>query len=68
MIIRNIFVSKIHYDDEIARVNQWQKIKLFLFITSLVQRYEIQNEKGKQLPSLDEIIGLTHTPKTIKRD
>lgn len=66
MIIRNIFVSKIHYDDEIARVNQWQKIKLFLFIMSLVQRYEIQNEKGKQLPSLDGIIGLTHTPKTIE--
>lgn len=39
------------------------KMELFLFMTSLVQRYEIQKEAGKPLPSLDGIKGLTYSPK-----
>lgn len=39
------------------------KMELFLFMTSLVQRYEVQKEKGKPLPSLDGIEGLTYSPK-----
>lgn len=42
------------------------KIKLFLFMASLVQRYETQDETVKPLSSLDGIIGLTDTPKTTK--
>ncbi|XP_056000121.1 cytochrome P450 2C11-like [Ostrea edulis] len=39
------------------------KMELFLFMTSLVQRYQIENERGEPLPSLEGIVGFVYSPK-----
>nr|XP_022302973.1 cytochrome P450 2E1-like [Crassostrea virginica] len=41
------------------------KMELFLFMTSLIQRFEIHNEAGKLLPSLKGNFGLTYTPQSL---
>ena len=41
------------------------KMELFLFMTSLIQRFEIHNEAGKPLPSLEGILGLTYAPQNF---
>lgn len=42
------------------------KMELFLFMTALIQRYEIQNDAGKPLPSLEGILGLSYSPKNYE--
>ncbi|KAL5012956.1 hypothetical protein ScPMuIL_011507 [Solemya velum] len=42
------------------------KIEMFTFLTSIVQQYVIAPPENEPLPTLDGIVGLTHTPKPFK--
>ena len=41
-------------------------MELFLFLTSLVQRFELQPDNATDIPSIEGTQGLIHSPKPFK--
>ena len=42
------------------------KMELFLFLTRVLQRFEVEPENSECLPTLQGTLAVTHTPETFK--